>query len=794
MATQWSHNHPSAGYNRYPPQYGPQPPQNYVQQQPQHYGQQMYQPAHPPYPQQLPQQYSQSTSAQQFPQPVMHQQYPQPIPQQQYPPQATQQQYPQQPTQHQYPQHQQYDPHQQYPPQSQYDSQQQYPPQQQFSSQMQFSSQQGSQYQNHYPPIANGAYADQSQSQPTQQGCYNCGSSGHWAQACSEPKREPPAGAYNRPPPFKRQKPNPPVVTKYAVPHHVHQQHGAAPQAFGGPYAQQSYPQYQAPHGPPTPQSGQSPHQQWSQQPYQQQYQEPPLQQQYSQPKYPHQQLHHVPNAPPTPATPYATHLSNQVSPQVAKSNGVSHFANNRFQSPVGSQAQQMSSMSPVSVVAQTNAHRQQHQQQHQQHHSTNAGDAVSISRGSRNSSVSMLSMSVTPSPEPIEVTKEEIDDDLSKLDVPDIPVVTQGSFASLVDRPLPANFIVADALEPFDPPPPENNGCCQSKYTVIDKLSTFTSSIKETKYWDDIRGDPIFISRSGSSRLIPLERILATYQTRRRDEGHEPPDLEDGEWTRDTAPTVRHEGERDLMDRLEDALARPCVAEPVEVHGTNSRELKPRDDASTFSRPERSMQVRSAVHGPAGEHHWKRKIIRSIPPPPLREDSPLGSPERTPPMRSRTPSMYELNELYRQEQGVETGNGSITGDTVQASTSNGDGRNHVTYDLSDPFEPPPPPAHLRKPSSYDGAADVLQPAGSPNGQISGDGISISHGSISNGRSYSNEQSGSPSRRRSDAVNGYKREPDAALSDENNTPKRRQADDTKSKLRKRQPKVAAAYR
>lgn len=218
-----------------------------------------------------------------------------------------------------------------------------------------------------------------------------------------------------------------------------------------------------------------------------------------------------------------------------------------------------------------------------------------------------------------------------------------EGSFASLVDRPLPANFIVADALEPFDPPPPEKNGCCQSKYTVIDKLSTFTSSIKETKYWDEIRGDPIFISRSSSSRLIPLERILATYQTRRRDEGHEPPDLEDGEWTRDTATTVRHEGERDLMDRLEDALARPCVAEPAEVRGTNSRELKPRDDASTFSRPERSMQVRSAVHGPAGEHHWKRKIIRSIPPPPLKEDSPLGSPERTPPMRSRTPSMYEL-------------------------------------------------------------------------------------------------------------------------------------------------------
>lgn len=151
-------------------------------------------------------------------------------------------------------------------------------------------------------------------------------------------------------------------------------------------------------------------------------------------------------------------------------------------------------------------------------------------------------------------------------------------------------------------------------------------------------------------------------------------------------------------------------------------------------------------------------------------------------------------NEIYRQEQGVKTGSGSITGDTAQTSTANGNGQNHVSYDLSDPFEPPPPPAHLRKLSSYDGAADGLQPAGSPNGQVNGNGISVSHGSNGNGKSHSNGQSGSPSRRRSDAVNGCKREPEEALSDEDNTPKRRQADDTKSKLRKRQPKVAAAYR
>ncbi|KAL8844743.1 MAG: hypothetical protein Q9176_000843 [Flavoplaca citrina] len=776
MASQWSHDPHHTGYNQYQSQYGPQGPQTYIQQQPQQYGHQMYQTTHAPYPQQL------------------NQHYPQQFPSQQFPQQAMQQQYPQHIVQHQYPPHQQHDAHHQYAPQQQYEHQQQYSPQQQINPQTQYPSHQGNQYANQYPQAPNGSYVDQSQSQPPPQGCYNCGSPGHWAQACPEPKRELPAGAYNRPPPFKRQKPNPPVVTKYVVPSHVQQQPGPAPPSFGGSYGQQSYPQYQGPPGPPTPQSGHSPHQQWSHQPHQQQYHQGPSQpqqypQQYQQINHQYQQAPQVPNAPPTPATPYASHLSNHASPQAAQYNGASYFANNHVQSPLSLQAQQMSSASPVSVVAHTIARHPQQQQS-----PTNRGDTASVRQASRNSSVSMLSMSVTSSPEPVEVIKEENDDDLSKLDVPDIPVVTQGSFASLVDRPLPANFVVADALEPFDPPSAENNGCCQSKYTVIDKLSTFTSCIKETKYWDDMKGDPIFIFRLKSSKLVPIERILATYRNRREEAEHELADLEDGEWTRDTATTVQPERGRDLMDRLEDSLAEPFKVDSATSHRSNSRERKPRDEPSTSCRPERVAPARNVMQRTATEHHWKRKVIRSIPPPPVREDSPLGSPERTPPMRSRTPSMYELNEIYQQEEAVKTGKDAMTGEMTRSFTANGNGSSHVSYDSSDPFEPPPPPAHLRKLSSYDGAADGGEPLGSPNGQVDGNRVSVSTGNNDIIGSYSNGQSGSPSRRRSDAVNGCKREPEEALSDENNTPKRRQADDTKSRLKKRQPKVAAAYR
>ncbi|KAL8800828.1 MAG: hypothetical protein Q9182_004888 [Xanthomendoza sp. 2 TL-2023] len=792
MAAQWSYN-PQAphgtgtGFNQYPPQQRQQAAQNYGQQQPQQYGQQHFQsPFQPPIHQHT-QHYPQQAPQHQHPQQVAQQQYPQQT-LQQYPQQAAQQQYfAQQHQQHVSQQH--YSPQQPYPHQQQYDPQQQYPAQQQYPTQTQYPSQQAGQYPNQYPLASSTAFTGQPQAETTHQGCYNCGAPDHWAQACPESIREIPAGAYNRPPPYKRHKPNPPVVTKYPVPPHVQQQHGPSPQMNPAPYAQQSFPQYQGPHGPPTPQSGQSPHQQWPQQSHQQQYQQAyPQQQQHSQPYqqagYQYQPQPYIPNAPPTPATPYATHQSIQGSPQAAHYNAASYFANGHYPPSTRPQVQPTSSASPISAMASSNAHQQQ---------STNAGGTASAHQSSRNSSVSMRSISVTPTLKPFEVAVDEDDDILSQLDVPDIPILKHGTFASLVDRPLPANFIVADALEPFDPPPAENDGHCQSKYTVIDKLSTFTSSIKETKHWEDMKHDPIFRLYPNPSKLIPLERILERYRSQHEHENSDPPELEDGEWTRDTTFRTRTEG-KDLMDRLEKSPHnRPPVAESAQPCSKAAEEQKPRTDSFPTGRPARVVEAVNAMQGPGSQHHWKRKTVRPVPPPPLREESPVPSSEHTPPMRSRTPSMYELNEMYQQEQGVKLYSNDDKASAPPASTTNGhdDTKQHLAYDSSDPFEPPPP-AHVRKPASYDGAADGTFSAGSPNGQVNRNGVCGVNGSMSNGRSYSNEQSASPSRRRSDAMNGRKREPE--LSDEDNTPKRRQVDDTKCKLKKRQTKVAAAYR
>ncbi|KAL9008216.1 MAG: hypothetical protein Q9173_006637 [Seirophora scorigena] len=606
------------------------------------------------------------------------------------------------------------------------------------------------------------------------------------------------------------------LVTKYAVPPHVQQAQNQSPYHYGAQYAAPSYPQYQAAPGPPTPMSGQSPsHQQWQQQPYPQQYQQSyPQQQQYAQPNqhagYQQQPQPYLQTAPATPATPYGSQYAHSGSPQAAQANAVNYFQNGQYQQQPVSRAQSMTNASPVSAVSQTAPYQQQNPVSNvaqaqsavnaspisaasqtlphlSRYAASDAAEGVRTHKDSRNSSVSMRSMSMTPKYQSVEPPEgDDEDEDLAKLDIPDIPPVIGGSFASLVDRPLPANFIVADALEPFDPPKPENDGRCQSKYVMIDSSSTFHLCIRDTKHWDDMKNDPVFRPVHESQKVIPLDIIMATY--RPRDVGDEPGqvEVEDGEWTHHTG--AHHDKGPDLMDRLEHALGAGHATEsPVLVHRTTSRDRTPRKKSFPFSKPNPPAEdaiASRAIDGPYRPHHH---TVWPCPPPPAREESPAASPERTPPMRSRTPSMYELNELHQQEYGTRAG---TTAPDALATAPRESKKRSAKASL-DPFEPPPLPAHLRKAASYDGADDDSLVARSSNGHANENGRSSS-----NSRSYSNDYSASPSRVRSDAMNGRKRDYEqGALSEEDNTPKRRQADDTKSKLKKRgQPKVAAAYR
>lgn len=209
----------------------------------------------------------------------------------------------------------------------------------------------------------------------------------------------------------------------------------------------------------------------------------------------------------------------------------------------------------------------------------------------------------------------------------------------------MPANFIVADALEPFDPPKPENDGRCQSKFVILDSSSTFHLCIKDTKHWEDMKNDPLFRTLRASNRVTSLDKIVSIYRPHGLPDGREQAELEEGEWTQNTG--VHHDQGRDVMDRLERSLSAGHATEPpASVPRTASWDRGAPKKSFTHSGPDRSPEDAAGPRGADGPYRPYKKdsnILWPLPPPPAREESPAASPERTPPMRTRTPSMYEL-------------------------------------------------------------------------------------------------------------------------------------------------------
>ena len=105
------------------------------------------------------------------------------------------------------------------------------------------------------------------------------------------------------------------------------------------------------------------------------------------------------------------------------------------------------------------------------------------------------------------------------------------------------------------------------------------------------------------------------------------------------------------------------------------------------------------------------------------------------------------------------------------------------------PPPPPPPPMPFREQSYPDGKYGSPLSAGLTNG--------VDHSNGGNGTGYfsspTDGQGPSPIELRSEKSLSRKRHRES-LSDEEDTPKRRQEDDFTPKLKKRQPKVAPAYR
>ncbi len=111
---------------------------------------------------------------------------------------------------------------------------------------------------------------------------------------------------------------------------------------------------------------------------------------------------------------------------------------------------------------------------------------------------------------------------------------------------------------------------------------------------------------------------------------------------------------------------------------------------------------------------------------------------------------------------------------------------------------PPPPPPPLRRPSGYDGSGGSPSSAGlaqrNPFEPDEQDSKQFGDTSLLNGHTADAPVAASLKLRSERSYVRRKESSRDDSSDEQETPGRRQADDVTPKLKRRQPKVAAAYR
>lgn len=139
-------------------------------------------------------------------------------------------------------------------------------------------------------------------------------------------------------------------------------------------------------------------------------------------------------------------------------------------------------------------------------------------------SSASVKLQSAPPNPTQIQVLDYSFEeDDLDSLDIPDLPNnILNFTNASqepinLIGQPLPANFVVADALAPFPQPAPQDEGCCKSRYHHDANLDVCLETFKNSKYWDKEHADDVaFSDLPADGKIVPVDEILWMIRQRR--------------------------------------------------------------------------------------------------------------------------------------------------------------------------------------------------------------------------------------------------------------------------------------
>lgn len=237
-----------------------------------------------------------------------------------------------------------------------------------------------------------------------------------------------------------------------------------------------------------------------------------------------------------------------------------------------------------------------------------------------------------------------EDEDQLGMLNIPDLPlpnqVVPSGSAPThLVGRPLPANFVVADAISPIGPPLKNDEGRCQSKYWGRGTSTHIFKNIKDTSYWDDVEKDPIFSSIPDDDNVIPLDDVLSIYRPHQAEGNVQEPEPEPEEEQPEPSPEPESKNPKtdrdtpDIMDSLENALNAGRHKQADVAKETNASE-------ENLEAPKDTEQVLAAL-GVTGAPKPVRAPARPYPPPSHDQgtQAPSGHVSRS---RSRSPARRE--------------------------------------------------------------------------------------------------------------------------------------------------------
>lgn len=233
---------------------------------------------------------------------------------------------------------------------------------------------------------------------------------------------------------------------------------------------------------------------------------------------------------------------------------------------------------------------------------------------------------------------------DLNKLDIPDMPpssvfltdqtILNGTSSFRLVEKPLPANFVVAEANSPLILAKHEDGGRCQSRYCSPEALSNIFQNIRESSDWDDLSEDPIFLSIGSDSQLIPLEELVTMYNPcKARDDDQEAENETDKALHEHSSPKGDSNA-WDVMESLENAL-NVGRSKPTESTSSTSSTLKDQ------SQPSKDAEETLASPGVTNAPKAARDLSSHSPPLLAQEGS--ASPDHSPGPQSRSLPTHDM-------------------------------------------------------------------------------------------------------------------------------------------------------